>query len=70
MDDDFNTGGALGELFEIVHTLNRMAGGLTKQSPAGSFAEYRSGMTVLKELSQILGLFSKPPAPPKAGGDG
>ena len=25
MDDDFNTGGALGELFEIVHALNRFA---------------------------------------------
>ena len=25
MDDDFNTGGAIGELFEIVHALNRFA---------------------------------------------
>src|SRR5208337_4797852 len=25
MDDDFNTGGALGELFEIAHAVNRMA---------------------------------------------
>src|SRR5262249_34200735 len=25
MDDDFNTGGALGELFEIAHALNRFA---------------------------------------------
>ena len=33
MDDDFNTGGALGELFEIVHALNRMAGGLTQDNP-------------------------------------
>jgi len=69
MDDDFNTGGALGELFEIVHTLNRMAGGLGKNSAPESLAEYRSGMVVLKELSQILGLFSKPPARPQAGGD-
>ncbi len=25
MDDDFNTGGAIGELFEVVHALNRFA---------------------------------------------
>ena len=29
MDDDFNTGGAIGELFEIVHALNRFANQLT-----------------------------------------
>jgi cysteinyl-tRNA synthetase len=32
MDDDFNTGGALGELFEVVHALNRAANGLTPSS--------------------------------------
>jgi cysteinyl-tRNA synthetase len=70
MDDDFNTGGAIGELFEIVHALNRY----THQLPAvaGSIsadqlAEYKRGISVLKELSQILGLFkhaqaaAKPP---------
>ena len=29
MDDDFNTGGAIGELFEVVHALNRFANQLT-----------------------------------------
>ena len=70
MDDDFNTGGALGELFEIVHALNRLASGLTPGSPASSLAAYRSGMVVLKELSQILGLFLRPPARPDAGSEG
>ena len=28
---------------------------------AGQRAEYRAGMVVLKELSQILGLFHRPP---------
>ncbi len=32
MDDDFNTGGAIGELFEIVHALNRFANQLTAGS--------------------------------------
>ena len=27
MDDDFNTGGALGELYEIVHAVNRLSAG-------------------------------------------
>ena len=39
MDDDFNTGGAIGELFEIVHALNRFANELTSSrpdAPAGS----------------------------------
>jgi cysteinyl-tRNA synthetase len=65
MDDDFNTGGAIGELFEIVHALNRFA----NQRPTGALAasgeqvaEYKRGMTVLKELSQILGLFRRPEA--------
>ena len=35
-----------------------------------ALAEYRAGMVVLKELSQILGLFRRPPARPEAAGDG
>jgi cysteinyl-tRNA synthetase len=73
MDDDFNTGGAIGELFEVVHTLNRFANDLTSESGpemAGRLAQYRSGMMVLKELSQILGLFQRPPAVAQPSGDG
>jgi cysteinyl-tRNA synthetase len=72
MDDDFNTGGAIGELFEVVHTLNRFANGLTAGSgtgPASQLSEYRAGMVVLKELSQILGLFVRPPALDQTSGD-
>ncbi|MBV8270028.1 MAG: cysteine--tRNA ligase [Planctomycetaceae bacterium] len=61
MDDDFNTGGALGELYEIVHALNRFAHGLTAESSA-LIDEYRAGMTVLRELTRILGLFRQPVA--------
>jgi cysteinyl-tRNA synthetase len=63
MDDDFNTGGALGELFEIVHALNRFAH-LPEMEPGpqrvGRLDEYRAGMVVLKELGRILGLFGRP----------
>lgn len=66
MDDDFNTGGALGELFEIVRSLNRFVD-TNKLDGDGkseaSLADYRSGVLVLKELTQILGLFRVPPKP-------
>jgi cysteinyl-tRNA synthetase len=68
MDDDFNTGGALGELFEIVHAVNRIS--TSPAAIAGNSPEYLAAMTVLRELSQILGLFRKPPAHPQASGDG
>ncbi len=57
MDDDFNSGGALGELFEIVHALKRFGSGL-KPGDSGALLEYRRGVVVLKELTQILGLFN------------
>jgi cysteinyl-tRNA synthetase len=63
MDDDFNTGGAIGELFDVVHALNRFANHLTP-SAAEPLAEYRAGVVVLKELSQILGLFHRRVARP------
>jgi cysteinyl-tRNA synthetase len=59
MDDDFNTGGALGELFEIAHALNRFAHEPGLERP-DRLEEYRAGMVVLRELSGILGLFRKP----------
>ena len=64
MDDDFNTGGALGELFEVVRALNRHADqnklevGGTDPAARASFI---TGSLVLKELGQILGLFRTPP---------
>jgi cysteinyl-tRNA synthetase len=73
MDDDFNTGGAIGELFEVAHTLNRFANApATGSGPEtkGRLAEYRAGMVVLKELSQILGLFRAAGAPEQPAGDG
>ena len=66
MDDDFNTGGALGELFEIVHALNRFANEPSATAGRVPPASTRRGMVVLKELSQILGLF-RPAAGPAPG---
>lgn len=71
MDDDLNTGGAVGVLFELLTALNRFADG--KQLEAGgaseqAIAEFRRGVVVLRELGQILGLFLTPPAAQSPGG--
>ncbi len=64
MNDDFNTGGALGELYELVRALNRYADTqkLEPSSDRNLLEPFRSGMVFLKELTQILGLFRHPRA--------
>jgi cysteinyl-tRNA synthetase len=77
MDDDFNTGAAVGELFDIVRVLNRYidASGIEAPGKAGAtpdpgaIRELRAGAVVLRELTQILGLYRRPPARPKAEQD-
>jgi cysteinyl-tRNA synthetase len=69
MDDDFNTGGAIAELFELAKIANRYcdehnleSGGADNQT-IGTLTLLTS---TLKELSNILGIFLQPPA--QAGG--
>ena len=71
MDDDFNTGGALGELYELVRALNRYADTHEARSAADPERSTSSGpgSVVLKELTQILGLFRHPRAKPEAAQD-
>jgi cysteinyl-tRNA synthetase len=60
MDDDFNTGGGIGVLFELLTALNRFADAKELESgkrDAGSVADFRQGTAILKELSQVLGIF-------------
>jgi cysteinyl-tRNA synthetase len=66
MDDDFNTGAALGELYELVRALNRHADQVEREAqPASAALEpLRLGVQVLAELAGILGLFQEPPARP------
>jgi cysteinyl-tRNA synthetase len=65
MDDDFNTGAAISELFDLVRLLNRFADseGLGEARPrAGeSLAAFRHGMVTLRELTAVLGLFRQQP---------
>ena len=70
MDDDFNTGGAVAELFEIAKLANKHCEeadleGAGKED-AAAVATLTQLMTLLKELSNLLGVFGEPPA--QAGG--
>jgi cysteinyl-tRNA synthetase len=60
MDDDFNTGGAIGCLYELLNTLNRFAD-TEKLEETGADAakksDFRRGVIVFKELTNILGVF-------------
>jgi cysteinyl-tRNA synthetase len=72
MDDDFNTGGAIGILYELLTALNRFAdsrqleGGKPERSAVDDFVK---GVVVLKEISQILGIFRAPPKTDSSGKD-
>ncbi len=61
MSDDFNTGGAIGVLYELLTALNRFADARQLEGSGrtdAAVAEFDRGVLVLRELSQILGLFS------------
>jgi cysteinyl-tRNA synthetase len=63
MDDDFNTGGAIGVLYELLTALNRFADKHQLEAPSAKDeqkAEFRDSVLVLRELSRILGLFREP----------
>src|SRR5262249_44601894 len=72
MDDDFNTGGAVGVLFELLSTLNRFADAPKLEAPgapAATVEEVRRGVRVLRDLSGILGLFWEPVTTAKGADD-
>jgi cysteinyl-tRNA synthetase len=74
MDDDFNTGGAVAALFDLRKILNALiqdrkldAGGA--REPAILVA-LTAGMTLLRELSLLLGVFREPLASKGGADDG
>jgi cysteinyl-tRNA synthetase len=72
MDDDFNTGGAVGVLFELLSALNRYADERNLEAPGSApcaIADFRRGVLVLRELSGILGLFWEPVAASQGADD-
>lgn len=74
LDDDFNTGGAVAVLFDLRKTLNsfisdqKLDSG-AKPDPALA-AALVSGLTLLRELSAVLGVWRKPPAATAGADDG
>lgn len=63
MSDDFNTGAALGVLHDLLGALNRHVevSRLDHPSPlAGAVADFKTNTLVLRDLSNILGLFQRP----------
>jgi cysteinyl-tRNA synthetase len=74
MDDDFNTGGAIADLFDLVRELNKYADqqkleeiGDVKDTKIKTFVQ---ATCVLRELSNILGLFRTTPAQRGGAGEG
>ena len=64
MDDDFNTGGAVSDLFDMTRCLNRFIESesledTTKRSSA-NVQLLTDGIKILRELASILGIFTKP----------
>jgi cysteinyl-tRNA synthetase len=70
MDDDFNTGGATGVLFELVRRLNKFVDDENLEEPSKRDPAKRASLTqgakTLRELASVLGIFRK--APEEAGG--
>ncbi len=74
MDDDFNTGGAVGTLFELRKTLNAFINDQKLEGAGASntaaVAALTTGLTLLRELSLLLGVFRDPIAKAAAADDG
>jgi cysteinyl-tRNA synthetase len=72
LNDDFNTGGAIGVLFELLSQVNRYVEDkkLEYPNPSRELVDaFRHAVVVVKELAQILGLFRAPAEQKKLGGD-
>jgi cysteinyl-tRNA synthetase len=65
MDDDFNTGAAISELFELLRILNKAADQHQLEDPSArseaALAAFRRGVRTLRELTALLGMFLEPP---------
>jgi cysteinyl-tRNA synthetase len=71
MDDDFNTGAAIGELFELLRRLNKFCDDAGLDAAGQGAPALRDtldqGAAVLRELAAILGLFRKLPEETSVG---
>ena len=74
MDDDFNTGSAVSQLFDMAKSINRHcdAGGLNAGADPSSppVQQLVASAVILRTLAGLLGLFARPVATPDADGGG
>ncbi len=73
MDDDFNTGGAIGALYELLSGLNRFADAHQLEADTHSsdyMQTFKRGVLSMKEFTQVLGVFLTAPAKPKDDASG
>ncbi|MEX0793967.1 MAG: DALR domain-containing protein, partial [Pirellulaceae bacterium] len=62
MDDDFNTGGGVSELFEIVRAVNKFIDQeKLEENKKADLDPLDTALATLRELTAILGLFTKAP---------
>jgi cysteinyl-tRNA synthetase len=73
MDDDFNTGGAIAELFDLAKIINKYCDDNDLEgkgkTDAAAVVNFTSLLMTFKEMSNILGIFRQPPALPGVGAD-
>ncbi|MGD9126655.1 MAG: cysteine--tRNA ligase [Planctomycetia bacterium] len=73
MDDDFNTGGATGALFDLVRCLNKFVDSEKLEGAAdaksAAVASLVQGTKTLRELGATIGLFRVAPTEASAGDD-
>lgn len=73
MDDDFNTGAGISVLFDAVRLINKYIDSQSLEDPsrrnAAAIAGLLERLTVLRELSNTLGLFIRPPVVSGAAAD-
>lgn len=71
MDDDFNTGAAISELFELARALNKFVDEKDLETAGSrsdeSMATLKQGVATLRELTTVLGLFREAPARDASG---
>jgi cysteinyl-tRNA synthetase len=71
MDDDFNTGAAMSDLFDLLRALNRFADAQQLEDRAArneaDVKSFQRGVATLRELSALFGLFREPPKKTTSG---
>lgn len=60
MDDDFNTAQAIGHLFDLVRTVNRVAADVSRRNSANAEL-FRRVLDIFQDISKELGIFNSEP---------